>query len=491
MDRQAVSTLDAPSTSIDVESSAPPEPSNRWLEHGWWPLILWSLGLAMGAGQLSDNSFLTHLATGRVITADGSPHQDVFTFSSGGHPLVVQSWLASWWYSTLESVGGAGAIRIFVAAMTGALLVLLWRLSRPAESLLGRLALVAMAGMVGLLWWNERPQLIAFVALTLCALVVAERWSPWWLVPIFAIWVNCHGSFPLGLLYLGLAVGARVVTRRGVGVRDVAEIGAALIGTVGGALLSPYGSDLLTFPVRMLGRSASLAFITEWRPLALGELSTIVFLVEVVAICALLLLQRSWIRFATAALFVGLALMAVRNVAVASLVLVPIAAPALAGLGTLKVGERVATRRLMLGGAIAGVVVVGWIAATPNYDLSAYPVRAVDWMETQGLAGSPEIRVLTHDYDGNYLQWRYGPKANVWLDDRAELHSLSTVQDYVRLLSDVGDPDVILERNPHDVVIWDAHQSLARDLRNNDRYEVLYRDRQVIVACRRGGNGPC
>ena len=471
-------------------------PNRSLLEHGWWSVVAWTCGLALGAGALSDNSFLTHLATGRLIRSSGAPHHDLFTFASGGKPIVVQSWLASWIYATLDDVGGATAIRLFVAAVSGVLLLTLWRLSAPAGGLLPRVGLVAMAGTVGLLWWNERPQILGFLALALIALVLQEQRSSWWLVPLFAAWVNVHGSFPLGVAFVGAMIVLRVVSTRSVGRREVSDVVAVAVGLVAGAVVSPYGFEMLTFPVELLGRSESLSFISEWRPLSLtvkGSLDTnnVVFLAEAVAIGALLVWRRSWLRLAVAAVFVAMALWAVRNVAVAALVLIPLVAPTLAGLGTPDPTVPV-SRRLRFGaGALAALIVGAFIVATPGYDLSAYPTRAVDWMEAHGYVGRPHdeaAAVLTHDYNGNYLEWRYGTRALPWFDDRAELHAYEVARDYVFLLSDIGDPDEILDRNPHDVVMWEADSSLGRHLLEDRAYEVVYRDDQAVVACRLGSS---
>ncbi|MFN8052024.1 MAG: hypothetical protein U0Q22_11335 [Acidimicrobiales bacterium] len=470
--------------------------ADRVIEHRWWGLIAWTTGLVMGAGALSDNSFLTHLATGRLFRESGAPHHDVFTFASGGKALVVQSWLASWTYATLEHLGGATAIRMFVALVTGALLATVWRLSRPADALVARLGLTAGAAMMGLLWWNERPQLLAFLALALAALVLGERRSPWWLVPIFVVWVNVHGSFPLGVLYVGAATGLWLVERRADGrrrpdaveLRRAAQFGVAVVLGVGlGAALSPYGMEMLSFPVRLLRRSSSLILISEWRPLSLDNANNVVFLVEAVAIAALLAMRRSWLRLAVAAVFVGLTLMAIRNGAIAALVLVPLAAPSLAGLGTPDALGPAPRRRLLQLGAAAALVVGVVVMVTPDYDLSSYPVAAVDWLEAQGYVGRPhgeDLAVLSHDYSGNYLEWRFGTRANPWFDDRAELHSFATVRDYVLLLSNIGDPDTILARHPHDLVMWAADTGLARHLAHDDAYRIVYRDAGTVIACR-------
>ena len=479
-------------------SDSVPDPSpaaaRSILEHGWWSVVAWGSGLALGAGALSDNSFLTHVATGRLIRDGGAPHHDLFTFASGGKHIVVQSWLASWLYAALDDLGGGAAIRVFVAAVCGALLTVVWRLSRPAGALIARVGLVSMAGMVGLLWWNERPQIIGFLVLALVALVLQERRSPWWLAPLFALWVNVHGSFPLGVAFVGGLLAVRVVGSRSIGRRELSEVGAVVVGLVVGAALSPYGFELLTFPVELLGRSKALSFITEWRPLSFSSdgvvnINSVVFVAEAVAIGALLAWRRSWMRLAVASVFVALALWAVRNVAIAALVLIPLVAPALAGLGTPDVSV-VPPRPLRLAvGAFVAAVVAAFVVLTPAYDLSAYPTRAVDWMEAHGYVGRPagsNARVLTHDYDGNYLEWRYGTRALPWLDDRAELHAYAVARDYVFLLSDLGDADDILARNPHDVVLWEADSSLGRHLLVDPDYRIVYRDASSVVACRIG-----
>jgi len=466
--------------------------SRSILEHGWWPAVAWTAGLALGARALADNSFLTHLATGRLIREGGAPHHDVYTWASGGKPIVVQSWLASWWYATLEAIGGGTAIRLFVAAVCGALMLTLWRLSRPAGSLLARLGLVAMAGMVGLLWWSERPQIVGFLAFALVALVLQERQNPWWLVPLFAVWVNVHGSFPLGIAFVGAMLVVGAVAARSVGRSDVEIVVAVFVGLVLGALVSPYRFEMLTFPVELLGRSQALQFITEWRPLSFtvqGTVNTnnVVFVAEAVAIAALLVWRRSWMRLCVAAVFVGLALMAVRNVAIAALVLIPLVAPALDGLGTPDDTVRPSRRKLLAAGIVGALAVGGYIVATPAYDWSGYPTHAVDWMESRGYVGRADgrnVRLLTHDYVGNYMEWRYGADANVWFDDRAELHDFTVARDYVFLLSEIGDPDEILARHPHDMIVWDATAELAEHLAADPAYRIVHRDDEAIVACR-------
>src|ERR1700704_3874226 len=104
-------------------------------------VVLW--GLATGLRPLFDNSFLTHLATGRLILDHGIPRADPYSFTAPGHPWVVQSWLPSVVYAGLERHVGEGSLVVLHGAQTALLALLAWRLTRPAGSLIARIVAVS------------------------------------------------------------------------------------------------------------------------------------------------------------------------------------------------------------------------------------------------------------------------------------------------------------------------------------------------------------
>jgi hypothetical protein len=211
--------MTAPTTAHDTgdaASAAPTAPSvgDRLTGHGWWTAVWFGIGALLGSAPLGDNSFLTHLATGRLMLEHGAVHADPYSWTRGGAPWVVQSWGASGLYAGLEKLGGAAAIRIVVALVAGTLLALVWRLTRPAGGLLPRLLLMALAGGSQFAGWSERPQIFAFALLAGALVIVMEGHPAWWLTPMFAVWVNLHGSFPVGIAAVGLVTLALVLERR-------------------------------------------------------------------------------------------------------------------------------------------------------------------------------------------------------------------------------------------------------------------------------------
>src|SRR5690606_4127399 len=92
-----------------------PPPAAHPDRRRWPPTVATAIGAVLVAGAfviglrpIVDNSFLTHLATGRVILESGVPTTDPFgsTSSSLGSPWVVQSWLPATAYALLERLGG-------------------------------------------------------------------------------------------------------------------------------------------------------------------------------------------------------------------------------------------------------------------------------------------------------------------------------------------------------------------------------------------------
>ncbi len=72
-----------------------------------------------------------------------------------------------------------------------------------------------------------------------------------------------------------------------------------------------------------------------------------------------------------------------------------------------------------LGALVAlGLALTAGAMQRPAYDLSLYPVSEVTWLQSQHLVPG---RVATTDYVGNYLEFRYGTRADAFIDDRADI----------------------------------------------------------------------
>ena len=460
-----------------------------------WLAAFAALGLIMGLGPLGDNSFLTHLTTGRAIVDDlAVPHSDPYTFTSFGEPWVVQSWLANTVYGVIDHLAGGIGLRLFTGAVTAGLAALIWRLSHRAESLLPRLALSGVAVVMGITVWSERPLLLglALLALTM-AMVDSGRPDARWAVPLFFVWANVHGSFPLGLVALGtLVVASRLDGTRSARATRLLAWGS--LGAVLGGVFNPFGFDLLLFPIDLLSKREQLRHVAEWQPPDLSSTYTQLFVFLVALSLAAVVRSRRWSALVPISVFAAAAAMGARNVAVASIVLIAVAAPLLRGLGSLTTEGRSARAGLgILAAASVAVIVGALLLSGENYRLDSYPVAAVDRLAATGALYGGSRWVHT-DRTGNYLTWRFGGDVPIFIDDRMELHPPELIDDYLVLNRGEDGWQAVLDRWAIDAMLWPADRPLAELVRDDPTWAVIPVDETepadnnvpYVVACRRG-----
>ncbi len=460
--------------------------------------VVW--GWFIGLGRLADNSFFTHLATGRLILDGSFPRADPYSFTALGEPWVVQSWLASVVYGVADRLGGGDAIRVLTGVLTALLALAAWRLTRPAVTLIPRVAIAALVLAVGSTAWSPRPLLFGLLLLALTLLVVEERWRAWILLPAFWVWVNVHGSFPLGLVAVGaVAVGAWLDAERGedgrrrLPVHELHALGWALGGTVAG-MVGPLGIDALVFPVRLLGRQDLLREVIEWQSPDFGGAWARLFFVQVALGIVALVRRPRWRAAIPLVVFTAAAVLAARNIAVASLVLVPGTALGLARLGTITGTKRTAGARV---GAVAVAVLAVLVTVSrlgePAYDLRTYPVDAVAWLDQQG-ALDGETRIATQETVGNYLELVERADGQVFVDDRIDMYPEPVIRDFLTLLRGRPGWQDVLDTQDVDAVLWQQAEPLSQLLVGDPAWRAVYADGTWGVWCRRGapfGDGTC
>lgn len=443
------------------------------------------VGLGFGASRISDNSFLTHLATGRQMLDHGIVREDVFTWTSAGDGLVVQSWLASLLYGVIDEVAGFHGLRLLTAVLGAVLAAGGWRLTAASTSVLTRIAVIVPFLAIGHVSWTERPLLLAFVLFAATMLVVEEDRETRWLFVVGALWVNIHGSWPLALVYLAARVVGGLLDRDRVGTerRALLTLGA---GIVVGGIANPYGPAMLLFPLDLLGRQEVLSNIVEWQSPSFDSLWTRAFLLMVGAAIVALVRSGRWRDVLPTVVFVAAALVGRRNIAIASLVLLPVLARGLPAAGRLT--ARRSSDAIRLGcAALAVLLVVLPLVALggPHVDVSRYPEDAVTAMEDELGLVPGETRIIHQDFVGNYLDLRYRDHAT-WIDDRFELHDASLVDDYLALLDGAPEWRDVLERYDAEAIVWPHDGVLVELATEVADWREVWRDDDWVVLCAPG-----
>lgn len=458
-----------------------------------YTLVFAVAGLGVGIERLSDNSFFLHLQTGRLILDQGVPHADPYSYVARGTDWVAQSWLAEVVYAGLDRLAGPFAIRCLVAAVAVAVFVLTFRLAlRLARDRLRAALLAVLALAPVFVLWSERPLVfgVLFLLVVIWVVEVPESWAGRHqggvLVVVFWIWANVHGSFALGFAYLGLHVVGRWADGappwRG---RERSLVGAAIVAFLA-CFVNPYGPALVAFPVELVTRGDALRDVIEWSSPDFHRLSGLVFLTWTVGFVTILAATRR--RVATRDLVVALPFLvlgfwALRNIAVAPLVGLPVAARAMA-LPRVRSGGAVGRRfaiTVVAVLAMLGSALVVRAASEPDFVFAGYPVRAMDAVEREGLLGR---RLLTDDADAGYVLLRFGERQPVFMDDRFDMYPQSVIDDFMVVNAGSQGWRDVLRRHDVEVIVWGRDRVLAGLLRDDDGWRAVHRDADHTVFVR-------
>ena len=443
-------------------------------------------GLFIGLSPLDDNSFFTHLATGKLILKDHSiPTTDPYSFTAHGRAWTVQSWGASLIYAVVGKVFGFNGIRVLVAICCTAISLLVWRLTSPAKGLVGRLAIAVPVIAVGAGFWVERPLIFSLVFLLAVLFALEDRLDPRWLVPIMWAWVNIHGSFPIALIAIVVFGVGRLLDDRKLPRVELRVFGFAALGTLIGGIISPLSWHLLVFPVQLLQRKEAFAHIAEWQSPHWDSWSERFFAIQVVLALVLILWRgRRWRNILPVLVFTALSLQASRNIVHASLIMIPAMAAAAHGLGVLDGLQPKRSLRPIRTVLIALYVLlaVGAVVYQAPTDLHEYPVASVTHLRQNHLLGVHD-RLVTRDFVGNYLELRYGPKVRTFIDDRVDMYPDQVINQYAELLDRKGDYAKTLHDVGASAVLWDTDSPFGDWLENPENgWKIVYREPGWMVA---------
>ena len=401
-------------------------------------LIPWVALVIDAWAPIGDNSFLWHIRAGTLQLEQGTVlTEDPFSFTAGGESWLTQSWLAEILYARLEASSGLGFVPWLVLVLTALTFVGVGLIAFKTSQSVVATAVVLFLSTISLIsFLVPRPVIFSYLLFVLVILAWERPSSRWSLPFIFWIWASMHGSFFLGLAYVGL----RLLSKKEWRALPVPLLSGLAV------LLTPHGWGVVTMLLDFMTASPYLSLLTEWRT---PELFSPVFFPVFVGI-AVIIYGASKQRVVPRDLlvivpFFALALTALRSVPPAWLaLLVPVSA------SLTDVGKGIPRR---FGTAPAAVFVVGVLVLPLLFKGDAglaadrFPLATAE-----ALADAP---VFHNDVVGGYLIFDRGPGFKVFIDDRAELYEVR-MQEYVDVRSGNQPWEPVFER-------YMISQALLRD----------------------------
>jgi hypothetical protein len=428
-----------------AETAVVPSPRRFSLAH-LILLVPWVALVIDAWAPIRDNSFLWHIRAGELQVGAGEVLiADPFSFTVFGEPWLTQSWLAELVYAWGESNWGLGFVPPMLLVLSSITFVAIGlAVFRRSKSVSATGVVLLLTTLLLVSFLVPRPVIFSF-ALFALVILAWDRPATRWTVPfLFWIWASMHGSFVIGLAYVGLTIIAQA---------DWKALPTAVVaGTT--TFFTAHGLGVLRILFEFSEAGPALALLTEWRR---PELFSIVFMPFVTGIGLILFgavrgrvtPRHLWILVP----FLLLALSATRAIPPAWIALVPLLATAMAGV---KLGER---RRFSLPAAVVFAVLLLLmpliLVSDASIDEERFPVAA-----SAALENAPTFH---DDRAGGYLIWAEGPERLVFIDDRAELYG-ERMREFVEVRDLERDWRPLFERDGIEQVLLKADEELLGEL---------------------------
>jgi hypothetical protein len=460
------------------------------------PLLV-SPALGEGFTLLRDPDIWWHLKNAQVLFTSGHfIRQDLYSFTTANLPWVNSEWLAEIpFYTAFRFLGPRGVFFVTLAAtdliLLGvfALSYLRTRASSPA--------FMATFLAVFLATVNLGPRTILFgyicfiVELAILWAFRAGRDYTWSLPLLFALWINTHGSWLIGLVFLSLFVAAGFLPGEW-GALEAARWSSqqrrklllTSVISVAALFANPYGWRLVVYPFDMaFSQKVNIKFAQEWQTLnfhaAVGKL---MFATLALLLTLNIIRRRIWplheYLFLLLAVFSAFTYM--RFTFLAGIVICPMLATDFSRFSKRSPEKEKLDRPFLNAALMAAFVALAlWRVPTQQQTqvdiLNSYPTTILAQLD-------PHTRVFNTPEWGGYMAWT---GHSDFLDTRLDIFDHHGVLlDCVKALG-LQDSLSILDKYQIEAVLLTKGTPLAYFLSHTSEWQVVAEEKAAVLFRRR------
>jgi len=463
---------------------------------------------AAGPGRLFvEGDVWWHAAAGKLILSTGHvPTVDPYSFTVHGSPWMAYEWLGEVVMALAARIDSLQGLQILLVLLAALLVVLTYcyawvRTGNPLASA----AAVALLLQVEQPMFTLRPQMLGYIFLVLTLILLdlfkqGRLKSLWFLPVIFALWVNTHSSFVLGLFFMACYwAGGLVSFQCGNLVAERWQDGKrrhlALVSLLSGLalFLTPYGTRLATYPFElMLNQPLNVRLVVEWKQLDLSTwwgqaflllllawiatqvMSPIVYPVEIL-VPLLLLTYESFVHFRFLLIFV------------------PMFAPIMATyLARWLPGYDAAKESYAMNFVFIVAILLGCVVLLPSNSKlhetlrRTFPVGAVEYLRAHPMANG----MFNDDHWGGFLIWTLWPEHKVFIDGRLDIYEYGGVlADYVSIARADQTAPVLLKKYDIRACLLPREGPLVGKLAALPNWEKAYEDGNSVILRRKDDEG--
>ena len=446
---------------------------------------------------LTGNDLFWHLEYGNYILEHGAlPTVDWLTWTSAGQPYQITQWLGEVLLALPVKLGGPLLLSITLTAAACLTLFFAWRTAalyvhNPVIALY-----VALFTIFPVLTLNARPQVFGLTCFSALVWVLAvwlerrERWALWAMSAVMVCWVNLHGSYIIGVVYIAaLGGGAWLGTLAEMKGKFFASVHAHLplaiasFTAIFAVLINPYGWHAFEYVLQISQlETTKSGVISEWAATSLttghGQAFFIIFFVALLSMS--LAKQRPTLQSMLGFLgTVYFGLQADRQSLIALLALVPYFAQSLQSSWMESELERKLAIYVPLWKGVM-VLTIGGGLGYAMHSMSAqhiennfermYPVKLMRYLDEKKIDG----KIFNKVEYGGYIE-SLGKKA--FIDGRLDLFKDEMALGSFNALNGKAGWQAFLDKYKPDLYILDNEDVLVESLLKTNKCNYIYLDK--------------
>jgi hypothetical protein len=272
------------------------------------------------SGSIADPDIWWHLRNAEVVVQTHTVvTHDFYSFTAAGSRWINEAWLGELpYYFGWQWMGIRGVYLVMLVETELVLLGVFGLAQLASRNVKASFVASWMAVWLATVSFGPRTLLAGWICLVAELYVLelfrqGKDWS-WWLIPLFILWANLHGSWLIGMVLFGVFCacgllsgewGRIVATRWTVPqMRKLAVVGCS---SVAGLFLNPYGYHLVFYPFNFaFQQKLNVNHVDEWMSVDFHTLrGKILFSILASTIVLALARRRRWRLDEAAFLLIG------------------------------------------------------------------------------------------------------------------------------------------------------------------------------------------
>lgn len=485
-------------------SPAPQLPRLAWRDRLFWavsfPVVLTLLvvGLVFTLSRkgISDPDIWWHLHNAQFLAEHHSfLRADSYSFTVPGHAWINHEWLGELpYYLGWRILGLSGIHAVMFVTLTLIFMGILYLSYRESGHYKSSSLATSFVVFFGCVSFGPRTILFGYLYLLLL-LIVLQKFrkngdAPLWTIPLlFCLWVNTHGSWSIGIIFLSFFIASGLIDCEWGSVysnrwtrTQRKKLLITWIASAGALFLNPYGARLVFYPLDLAFRQRlNIEHVAEWVSINFHDVrGKLVIVLLVVLLLSTIIKPRRWnlgeLGIVLFALYSGLTY--IRFLFLVAIVIAPVLA---------KTFDFVPRYRRELDTPRLNACVILLIAAAcihfwpreeqlEQWVAEQYPEQALSYLRTN----TPHGALLNFYLWGGYLNWR-DPEMKVFVDSRVDIFEYSGVlKDYLDLLS-LRNPAALLDKYQIRYVLFPPDEPFTYLLEHASGWKVAYRDQVCVL----------